>query len=242
MPQLNGAALIVGNNPVADSVENRCRMAGVAVYRIAAELTLSDLDTELDRIWANDSTPHLFLTTPHDDAACWTTLDTAGWERRHSDALAIPYRVCQRWMQRTIDDDRMGKASLVTTLKLGGGFGFDAMSESVQTSEQIKGRSAESGGLAGLTKAMLIEAWMRGYRDTPMLVVDQIEGASLMIWWTVSSENWRFRLMTKKSPWRVNNAWPRKPVIVRLVSPPWRTKSLGAEPGLLPAAVVGSLR
>ncbi|ELP33952.1 beta keto-acyl synthase [Rhodopirellula baltica SWK14] len=178
MPQLNGAALIVGNNPVADAVENRCRMAGVAVYRIAAELTLSDLDSELDRIWATDSTPHLFLTTPHDDAACWTTLDTPGWERRHSDALAIPYRVCQRWMQRTIDDDRMGKASLVTTLKLGGGFGFDAMSESVQTSEQIKGRSAESGGLAGLTKAMLIEAWMRGYRDTPMLVVDQIDGAS----------------------------------------------------------------
>ncbi|MEO9932023.1 beta-ketoacyl synthase N-terminal-like domain-containing protein [Rhodopirellula bahusiensis] len=178
MPRLNGAALILGSNPVADALENRCRMAGVPVHRIAAQLTLSDLDSELDRIWSIDATPHLFLTTPHDDAACWSALDTASWKRRHSDALAIPYRVCQRWMQRTIDDDRMSEASLVTTLKLGGSFGFDAMSESARTDEQILGRSAESGGLAGLTKAMLIEAWMRGFRDTPMLVVDQIDGAS----------------------------------------------------------------
>ncbi|WP_047816571.1 type I polyketide synthase [Rhodopirellula islandica] len=178
MRPLNGAALILGNNSVADAIANRCQMAGVPVHRIAAQLTLTELDAELDRVWSVDATPHLFLTTPHDDAACWTTLDAASWKRRQSDALAIPYRVCQRWMQRTIDEDRMAQASLVSTLKMGGGFGFDAMSELAQSSKLIHGRSAESGGLAGLTKAMLIEAWMRGYRDTPMLIIDQIEAAS----------------------------------------------------------------
>ncbi|MCC9642369.1 SDR family oxidoreductase [Rhodopirellula sp. JC740] len=177
-PNLNGAALILGDNDVADSLARRCREQGVEVYRLNPPSSMEALDAELDRIWQIEPTPHLFLTTPYDAGACWSTFDVESWRQRHADALATPYRVCQRWMQQMIDDDRMGQSSLVTTLKLGGEFGFDAMTSAAQSNVAIHSRSAESGGLAGLTKAMLIEAWMRGFRDTPMLVVEGIDGAS----------------------------------------------------------------
>ena len=58
-------------------------------------------------------------------------------------------------MQKAIDDDVMGESSLVSIVNGNGNFGFD-------WTESAKAGSSESGGIAGLTKAMLIESWMRG--------------------------------------------------------------------------------
>ena len=171
-PRFYGPALVVGDNPIADVIMRRWDADPLPIQQIGCDATLEQIDAMLDALWSDGVSQHLFLTTPHDANATWLTSDSASWQTRRAIALSIPYRICQRWMQRVIDDGLMSKASLVSILKLGGSFGFDSASSQA---EQVD-RSAESGGLAGLTKAMLIEAWMRGFRDTPMLIVDAVAG------------------------------------------------------------------
>ncbi|MEM6469361.1 MAG: SDR family NAD(P)-dependent oxidoreductase [Planctomycetota bacterium] len=164
-PSYSGDAVILGKNALANALAARLRDHGVTVHRLEAE-TIDELDAELDRIWSKRETPHLFLTTAHDSDAVRDVFDANAFELRQSRAIEVPYRLCQRWMQRMIDLKRMDSASLITLLRSGGDFGLGM-------DQRIESRSTESGALAGLTKAMLIEAWMRGHRDTPMLVIDR---------------------------------------------------------------------
>ena len=176
-PQFNGPALVLGDNPLADEMIQRLSQSGIAATKIGSDIGIEEIDQTLDAIWATGVTPHLFMATAHDDAGTWRTADAEAWQARRPAALTVPYRVCQRWMQRVIDDGVMHQASLVSLVRGGGNFGFrfgDNPADDV-----IATRSAESGGMAGLTKAMLIEAWMRGYRDTPMLVIDSPANASM---------------------------------------------------------------
>ncbi|MCO8124050.1 SDR family oxidoreductase [Stieleria sp. TO1_6] len=165
-PQFSGAALVVGDNKIADALVDRLAQSGVPTERLRRP-ECNGLDDELDTLWQLGVTPHLFLTTAHDADADWSVDDPAAFTGRRQSALQVPYRICQRWMQRAIDDDRMDQSSLVTVVRNGGWFGFDPPGQTAP-----ENRSSESGAMAGLTKAMLIEAWMRGHRDTPMLVVD----------------------------------------------------------------------
>jgi len=161
VPRLVGDALILGQNRIADSLARRLRAMGLEVHRFSASVTIDRLDAALALIWQTAETPNLFLTTPHDDTALGE-LSSIAWQQRRQQALEIPFRICQLWMQRMIDREMMDRAVLVSALNAGGDFGFSA-------SRVV---SSESGGLAGLTKAMLIESWMRGYRETPMKVID----------------------------------------------------------------------
>ncbi|TWT49653.1 Phthiocerol synthesis polyketide synthase type I PpsC [Rubripirellula amarantea] len=172
-PRFSGPALIVGDNPIADAIIKRWKMTGLPYHQIGSDLNWDQIDSIIQSIWKDGVSQHLFLTTPHDAEASWSTLDARAWQARKVAALSIPYRVCQLWMQKVIDDELMDQSSLVSFVRNGGQFGFDAGS-----GENLANRSAESGGIAGLTKAMLIEAWMRGYRDTPMLVVDGAKNAT----------------------------------------------------------------
>lgn len=165
VPSFDGPALVVGDNAIAETLSERLRQAGVRVDELRRP-DLSSLDQTLDALWGDDVSQHLFITTPHDREAAWAVDDWDAFSARRNQALKVPYRICQRWMQRVIDDKLMDRSSLVTVLRGGGSFGLDNTSE----------RSNESGAMAGLTKAMLIEAWMRGYRDTPMLIIDAPAG------------------------------------------------------------------
>jgi len=160
MPRLSGGALIVGDNRLSESLAAKLSSMGVAVHCLSADDTVT-IDDALAKVWQACETPHLFITTPHDEEALGD-LSSAAWKKRRQIALSVPFRICQLWMQRMIDLQMMDQASLVTVVNAGGDFGFSA--SNVVT--------PESGGLAGLTKAMLIEAWMRGYRQTPMKVID----------------------------------------------------------------------
>ena len=160
MPRLSGGALVVGDNRLSKSLSAKLISMGVAVHCLSADDAVA-IDETLATLWQACETPHLFITTPHDDDALGD-LSTAVWNQRRQFALTVPFRICQLWMQRMIDLQMMDQASLVSVLNAGGDFGFSA--SNVVT--------PESGGLAGLTKAMLIEAWMRGYRQTPMKVID----------------------------------------------------------------------
>ena len=173
-----------GSTPVADEIARRWKSTGFKLYRIAIPESQDQLDAALDRIWQQDDTPHLFITTPHDPAARWGTSDFSSWSCRRTEALTGPYRICQRWMQAMIDQDRMHQASVLSFLNAGGTLGFQNLgfqnhgAEAIGNLDHLQDASAESGGIAGLTKAMLIESWMRGFRDTPMLVLDAIAGAT----------------------------------------------------------------
>lgn len=161
VPHLTTGALILGHNRIAAALSDKLHSLGVAVQCIPASATVETIDSILNAIWNKHETPHLFITTPHDNTAL-DELNTAAWTARRDMALSIPFRTCQLWMQRMIDQSWMDRATLVSVVNAGGDFGFS--SSNVVT--------PESGGLAGLTKAMLIEAWMRGYRQTPMKVID----------------------------------------------------------------------
>lgn len=172
-PSLSGAALVVGDNAIADEILRRLKSKGVSAEHIRA-IDIEDLDTYLDRIWSSAPANHLFLTTCHDRDANWAVDDAVSFSARRDSALRVPYRICQRWMQGVIDAGEMDRSTLVTVVRGGGDFAIGSANPADRTIR----RSNESGAMAGLTKAMLIEAWMRGFRDTPMLVIDSREGAS----------------------------------------------------------------
>ncbi|MEM9644448.1 MAG: beta-ketoacyl synthase N-terminal-like domain-containing protein, partial [Planctomycetota bacterium] len=166
-PIFNGPAILLGDNEVSETLRASLQRKGVDCLVLRDAATVDDVDRFLDQVWERTETPHLFLASPRDCDAL-AGLDSQAWERRRDKALTVPFRLCQRWMQRLIDKDLMNQGSLVSILNGGGRFGFEGGNIP----------SAESGGIAGLTKAMLIESWMRGYRDTPMLIVDGAEEAS----------------------------------------------------------------
>jgi len=159
-PVFTGAGLVVGENPFAQAIIQRFAEQGLPCFQVPATTSLAELDQALESIWSRSATPHLFLTTSYDTDAL-QALDARHWQQRRFAGLEVPYRVCQRWMQRTIDERRMDGGSAVLLTRLGGDFGFSG-----------KTAISPEGGLAGLIKAMLIECWMRGYRATPMKVID----------------------------------------------------------------------
>ena len=156
-----GNALVVGKNSLAEGLCKRLVAAGLMVTSIDDLVRADALESILGKVWGAHETPHLFITTPHDKAAI-DCFSTSQWRKRREAALMVPFRVCQLWLQRMIDSDLMAKATLVSTLNAGGDFGFST----------TRLAACESGGIAGLTKAMLIESWMRGFRETPMKVID----------------------------------------------------------------------
>ncbi|MCA9008407.1 MAG: SDR family NAD(P)-dependent oxidoreductase [Planctomycetaceae bacterium] len=158
-PELHGAALILGHNPLAEKLADRIRHLGQKAFVVNTSVPVRQLEKSLTEFWDHTPTPHVFLTMAFDaDAA--RNLSEADWKHRRPAALEAPFRICQLWMQRTIDADRMEHASVIAVTQLGGDFGFSG--QQVQSVEAI----------GGLVKAMLIEAWMRGFRTTPMKVID----------------------------------------------------------------------
>jgi malonyl CoA-acyl carrier protein transacylase/acyl carrier protein/NAD(P)-dependent dehydrogenase (short-subunit alcohol dehydrogenase family) len=170
-PIFYGPGLVIGSNPIAKSIVAKFKESGYPVHQIKTKKPIADIDALLDQIWQDGVSRHLFITTPHDRDASWRTPEVDQWKKRRDQALTVPYRICQRWMQQSIDDQTMDQSSLVSVVNGNGNFGFD-------WNANVDHGSSESGGIAGLTKAMLIESWMRGFRDTPMLVIDAIESRS----------------------------------------------------------------
>ncbi|TWT92487.1 Erythronolide synthase, modules 5 and 6 [Neorhodopirellula pilleata] len=181
-PRWYGPAVVVGRNVIADAILARWRRDPESsihpIHAIDSSLSADELETELDALWSGEVSPHLFITTPHDAESGWSVDDPDAWKTRRQSGLLNPFRVCQRWMQGRIDLNAMPQSSLVTIVRAGGSFGFRPLGLSNQGIDSADSIAAESGGLAGLTKAMLIEAWMRGHRDTPMLVIDPLTGSS----------------------------------------------------------------
>jgi NAD(P)-dependent dehydrogenase (short-subunit alcohol dehydrogenase family) len=165
-PELKGAVLILGANALADAIADRVQQLGQKVFVLNTDGPIEQIERTLSELWQHTPTPHLFLTMAFDNRSA-QSLSESDWKSRRSAALTSPFRICQLWMQKTIDANRMEDASVVSVTQLGGDFGFSGRSV----------RSIEAVG--GLVKAMLIECWMRGFRTTPMKVVDVGSGMSM---------------------------------------------------------------
>lgn len=159
VPELHGAVLILGANALADAIADRVQQLGQKVFVLSTSSPIKQIEKTLADLWQHTPTPHLFLTMAF-DAESAKTLHETDWKHRRAAALEAPFRICQLWMQRTIDAHLMEDASVVSVTQLGGDFGFSGQ----------RVRSIEA--IGGLVKAMLIESWMRGFRTTPMKVID----------------------------------------------------------------------
>jgi acyl transferase domain-containing protein/NAD(P)-dependent dehydrogenase (short-subunit alcohol dehydrogenase family) len=165
-PELKGAVLILGANALADAIADRVQQLGQKVFVLNTDGPIEQIERTLTDLWQHTTTPHLFLTMAFDNRST-QSLSESDWKSRRSAALTSPFRICQLWMQKTIDANRMEDASVVSVTQLGGDFGFSGRDV----------RSIEA--IGGLVKAMLIECWMRGFRTTPMKVVDAASGMSM---------------------------------------------------------------
>ncbi|MFN9717991.1 MAG: SDR family NAD(P)-dependent oxidoreductase [Planctomycetota bacterium] len=159
LPELKGAALILGSNMLAETLAERIRELGQSVLTVHTDVPIDQIENSLEQLWRQTPTPHLFLTMAF-DALSQKSLREGDWHGRRPAALETPFRICQLWMAQMIASGLMEDASVIAVTQLGGDFGFS-------------GRHIGSiEAIGGLVKAMLIEAWMRGFRTTPMKVID----------------------------------------------------------------------
>lgn len=140
-----GRALIVGNNPVGQALAQKIRQAGTEAIVVGPCDSTDEALAALERFWAEGPALHLFLVTPHDaDAA--TSLEEPAWSRRQLCGVRVPFYLCQRWLQLVTAAGKLAHSSAMALTALGGDFGFSG-----------RIRSAESGALAGLIKALRSE-------------------------------------------------------------------------------------
>ncbi len=160
VPCLSGAALVVGSGPVADELQRRLAPLGHSVFRLEETDEPDQVVRRFQEIWQEEPVPHLFFVGPREEQA-ETTWDESAWQQRRQRGIMMPFLLCQSWIAKVIEAGLTDEASLVATLSLGGDFGFSG-----------NGVSAESGGVAGLLKAMMIENWMNGVRSLPIKLID----------------------------------------------------------------------
>ncbi|MGD9721270.1 MAG: beta-ketoacyl synthase N-terminal-like domain-containing protein [Pirellulales bacterium] len=160
MPAWAGAALIVGEGPLAEALERQLGAAGVAVRQLPISDDLDQTVAAFDAIWSEQPTPHLFIVTGREPTV--DPRDAAAWKRRWHRVALVPFFVCQRWVQRVGEANLLDRASVVAVTSLNGTFGF---------SGQIT--APECGALTGLMKSIYIEVvHMRNHRSMRAKAID----------------------------------------------------------------------
>lgn len=155
-----GRALILGSNSVATALQQRLAAEGVESECLDATEPLDILLTKLEQCWGDKGFPHLFIATPHDPSAVTNVSDGTAHTTRNQVSLSV-FWLCQQWLIRNARDRNLIDVSIVAMTQLGGDFGF-----------QSNIAAPESGAVAGLLKAILIECWVNGHRGIPIKVVD----------------------------------------------------------------------
>jgi acyl transferase domain-containing protein/acyl carrier protein len=124
--RLNGASLVVGNNPAAKAMKSRLDALGPdgAERRSSPEEALEFVQQS----WDSKPARNLFLLS--------------GLDEQPPDILSI-YSLCQRWMMRLQASSLLEDAALTAAVSLGGDYGFSGFIG-----------NWESGGVAGLLKAI----------------------------------------------------------------------------------------
>ena len=115
--RLTGAALVVGDNPVAKRLRQRLQEEGVLVHRLDRLTSAESAVAELERLWRG-GIPHLFLAMGR-DASALREIDARAWSERREQVLMPPFWLCQRWLGLVKKDQLMDEATLVGLTELG---------------------------------------------------------------------------------------------------------------------------
>ena len=155
-----GAAVILGDNQVADELERSLVLEGVRCLRLDSSLPREQMVAVLDKAWKTEPILHAFLTMPH-DASAEFGISSQHWKKRRQAGMMSAFWFCQEWLKLVIAAGKIQEASLIALTRLGGDFGFE--------SPII---APESGVLTGLLKAMVIENWVNGNRGLAVKIID----------------------------------------------------------------------
>jgi acyl transferase domain-containing protein/acyl carrier protein/NAD(P)-dependent dehydrogenase (short-subunit alcohol dehydrogenase family) len=166
LPKFFGRALIVGENRIANELENRLRSMNVDCVRLS-NATSSTWADQFERHWRQGAFPHLFVTTPHDEDAK-VILNEGWWQERSELAINDLFWLCQRWYTLAREANLLQDASFLVTPNLGGDFGFTRKVEAI-----------EGGAIGALLKALIIECWMAGERRLNFKLVDLAPATSV---------------------------------------------------------------
>jgi NAD(P)-dependent dehydrogenase (short-subunit alcohol dehydrogenase family) len=142
MLRFHGPLLVLGSNTMADALREHLREVGATVLDLPVSDDVQDAIAALNRAWAVQPAPHLFLMTAWDeDALCRN--GSGAWARRYRRGVLLPYLVCQHWTRLVLKSNVQRQATLIAATSLGGDFGFSSRAVAI-----------EGGGLAGLLKSV----------------------------------------------------------------------------------------
>lgn len=159
-PVWSGAAVVVGDNPVAIQLEARLRGCGVQVWRLSGQGDETSLREQFKALAKIHTIAHLFLASALDPNA-ETQLSTEQWQQRKPAGLMASFWLAQAWTQHIMAADMTDDGSLIAISGLGGDFGISGQSYSL-----------EGAGINGMLKAVMIELWMQGHRCLPIKTLD----------------------------------------------------------------------
>jgi len=138
MPQFRGPVLILGQNKLTEALAKRLQNSGATVRVLPGD---ESAVAELERLWSQQPAPHLFITTPRDEAAF--NFGNGSWSGRLQAGVLTPFLVCQKWAHLVNEAGLTSSATLVGVTAMGGDFGFSG-----------RVHSFEGGGITGLFKGL----------------------------------------------------------------------------------------
>ena len=138
-------ALLLGDNAVADAIAAALQQTGVDTLRLKGPADPASAAAEVERLWRAGPAAHLIVATPHDPHRMVFD-DPQAWGQRREMGLLVPFAVCQKWFELVTSAAPDLNPRLTAVTAMGGGLGFQTSVESV-----------ESGGIAGLVKAVGVE-------------------------------------------------------------------------------------
>ena len=158
-PRFFGRAWVLGNNAAAVALRQRLQGLGIPALAVASE-DQAAASAWMEAAWQDGPAPHLFLLSGRGEPGP----DGVGpgyWLGQFERGLLLPYFVVQQWFARVSGAGLLDRATLVAATALGGDFGVAA-----------RPLIPEGGGIAGLVKAVFMEAAAQGALGPQTVVVD----------------------------------------------------------------------
>jgi len=165
-PALGGNVVILGSNAIGSALRACVERGGARAIEIPLSSTAEPALAALEEAWNSAPAPHLILVGPH-DADAEVSLGEQAWNEQRARGAMVPYLVAQRWFQLVGAADLAATASVIAVTSLGGDFGLTGTVGNVQ-----------SGALAGLVKAIGLEAEQTGRAGLLAKVVDIAAGVA----------------------------------------------------------------
>ena len=159
-----GPVLVVGRGIDADTVVARLHELGLEADRLATDGPAADAVARLDTLLAAGRARSLMLLTARETEALEITR-RSDWAHRRATGVVTPFLLVQRWFAHRVREKQ--PAAIAAAVALGGDFGITGQP-----------RAPEGAALAGLLKAVRIEAASRGWSTLGVVVVDAAPAVS----------------------------------------------------------------